>query len=151
MSHRKGRHCSRGERDSSYWLCTNRCGWKRTCSGLIVCWLDQWSPRFPPVPWICETDFLKKLEYNCFTMLCWLLPCNKNQLYVYIDCLPPEPPSHPHPTPLGHYRAPNWAPCAIGQFPTSYLFAHGSVYMSLLLSQFVTPSPSPNLCTEIDF
>ena len=28
----------------------------------------------------------------------------------------------PHPTPLGHRRALSWAPCAIQQLPTSYLF-----------------------------
>ena len=28
----------------------------------------------------------------------------------------------PHPTPLGHHRALSWAPCAIQQVPTSYLF-----------------------------
>ena len=28
----------------------------------------------------------------------------------------------PHPIPLGHHRAPGWAPCVIQQLPTSYLF-----------------------------
>ena len=28
----------------------------------------------------------------------------------------------PHSTPLGHYRAPSWAPCAVQQLVTSYLF-----------------------------
>ena len=27
-----------------------------------------------------------------------------------------------HPTPLGHHRAPSWAPYAVEQLPTSYLF-----------------------------
>ena len=30
-------------------------------------------------------------------------------------------PRFPHPTPLGHHRAPHWAPCAIEQLPVSYL------------------------------
>ena len=38
-----------------------------------------------------------------------------------------EPPSHNHPTPLGH-RSLSWAPCAIQQLPTNYS-VHGSVYM----------------------
>ena len=42
-------------------------------------------------------------------------------------CIPKSPPSWtshppPHPTHLGHHRAPSWAPCAIQQVPTSYLF-----------------------------
>ena len=40
--------------------------------------------------------------------------------HTYIYRLPCEPPSyhHFHPTPLGHHRALNWAPCAIQQVPT---------------------------------
>ena len=50
-------------------------------------------------------------------------PLSKWATYIYI--LPPSgaslwPP--PHPTPLGHHRAPSWAPCAIQHFPTSCLF-----------------------------
>ena len=41
-----------------------------------------------------------------------------------------------HPTPLGHHRAPSWAPCVTQQLPTSCLFAHGSVYVSFLIFQF---------------
>ena len=38
--------------------------------------------------------------------------------------LPLKPPSHlpPHSTPLGHHRAPGWAPCIIRQLPTGCLF-----------------------------
>ena len=57
----------------------------------------------------------KKLEHNCFTILCWLLLYKGvSRLHVYIYTLPLEPPSHPHPhsSPLGHHRAPSWAPCA---------------------------------------
>ena len=31
-------------------------------------------------------------------------------------------PPPPHPNPLGHHRAPSWAPCVVEQCPTSYLF-----------------------------
>ena len=36
-----------------------------------------------------------KLAYNYFTMLCWLLLYNVNQLYVHTDPLPLEPPLIP--------------------------------------------------------
>ena len=39
-----------------------------------------------------------------------------------------------------HRKVPGWAPCVIYQLPTNY-FAHDSVYISMLLSQFVPPSP----------
>ena len=50
-----------------------------------------------------------------------------------------------HPTPLGCYRAPGWAPCVTQQLPTSY-FTYGSIYVLLLL--FSHP-PFPLLCPEV--
>ena len=53
------------------------------------------------------------LQYNCFTMLCYFLLCNKvNQLYLciypHISSLLHLPPSHPpYPTPLGGHKAPS--------------------------------------------
>ena len=41
-----------------------------------------------------------KLAYNYFTMLCWLLLYNVNQLYVHTDPLPLEPPLIPLILPL---------------------------------------------------
>ena len=54
-----------------------------------------------------------------------------------------------HLTLLSHHRAPSWAPYDIQQPPTSYLFTHGSVYMSMLLSvhlllSFTITHPCPN-------
>ena len=44
-------------------------------------------------------------------------------MYTYIPSLLDLPPtSPPHPVHLGHPRALSWAPCAIPQVPTSYLF-----------------------------
>ena len=88
----------------------------------------------------------RKSECNCFTTLHESLLYNEvNQLYVYIYPLPPGSPSHPqpHPTPLGHHRAPSWAPCAMQELPTSFYFTHGSVYMSIPISHFIPPSPFP--------
>ena len=44
-----------------------------------------------------------------------------SQFYVHIYPLPLGPPSL-HPAPLSHHRALSWAPCAMQQLPTSYLF-----------------------------
>ena len=38
-----------------------------------------------------------------------------------------------------HHRAVSWDPSAMQQLPTSIYFTHGSVYTSMLLSQFVLP------------
>ena len=69
-----------------------------------------------------------------------------NQPYVYVCPLPLEPPSHPipHPTPLGRPKALSWAPRAVPQLRTSYLFyTWQSVWTPL--SQFAPPSPSPRV------
>ena len=70
----------------------------------------------------------------------------------WISCMciyPLSPESPSHPTPLGHHRAASWAPCAVQKLPTSYTFTHSSVYMSVLLSQFIPPSPSiPYMCAS---
>ena len=67
----------------------------------------------------------------------------ESTLCVYIP--PPlEPPSHhpTHPLPLGHHRALSWAPWAI-QLPSSYqLYTWWCIYMSMLLSESIPPSPS---------
>ena len=64
-----------------------------------------------------------------------------NHKYTHVP--PPEPVSHfpPHLTPLGCHRAPCWAPCITEQISTCY-FTHSNVYVSMLFSQFVPPSPS---------
>ena len=60
-------------------------------------------------------------------MLCWFLPYTKwiscvcVCIYIYPSPLEP-PPYHPHPTRLGHHRAPSWAPCVTQQLPISSLF-----------------------------
>ena len=64
---------------------------------------------------------------------------NMNWLYVYIDPLLLEPP-------LGHHRAPNWAPCAIRNFPLAVYFTHSIVYMSI---QLLIYHPLPSLCSHI--
>ena len=55
---------------------------------------------------------------------------------------PPQPPTNL--TPLSHPRAPSWASCAVQQLPT-----YGSVYTSVLLSQFVPPAPSRPVSTSL--
>ena len=74
---------------------------------LILCWgflrhcVHQWY--HPLIFFICDIFdfginnliFLKKLEYNCFTVLCWfLLYSIVHQPYVHCP-LPVEPPSPP--------------------------------------------------------
>ena len=45
-----------------------------------------------------------------------------NHKYTYIPPSWTSLPSIPHPTPLGHHRAPGWAPYGIQQLLTSHLF-----------------------------
>ena len=92
------------------------------------------------------------LEYNCFTMVCQFLLYNKvNQLYLniypHISSLLRLPPTLPIP-PLQvvtKYRAD--LPVLCSCFPLAIYFTFGSVYMSMPLSHFVPPSPSP--CPQV--
>ena len=65
---------------------------------------------------------------------------------AYICPLPLEPPSHlpPHPTPLGYHRALDLSSLH-DRLNFNWLsnFTYGNVYVSMLLSQFVPPFPSP--------
>ena len=84
------------------------------------------------ISWVEESGELQSMGFqraghdwahmqNCLTMLCWFLLYNEvNQPYV--PSLLYLPPKSPHPTPLGHHRAPSWVPCAVQHLPTSYLF-----------------------------
>ena len=96
------------------------------------------------------------MEDNLFTILCWFLPSiNINQLSVYIRPLPLEPSSNLlHPTPLGGHRALGWAPCVAqcySKFPLAICFKYGTVYVSVLLTQFNPPSPSHTVSTSLFF
>ena len=91
------------------------------------------------------------LAYNCFTMLCqFLLYKEVNQLYIYIYPLPLGPPSHPG-IPfiqvITEHRAE--LPVLCSRLPLAIYFTYGSVYMSVLISQFIPPSPSPSVSTRL--
>ena len=72
-------------------------------------------------------------------------------VYIYIYPLLLEPPSHfiLHPTPLDCHSAPCQAPFVIQQLSTSYLFYICTVYVSILFSQFVSPSSSHIVSTSL--
>ena len=115
--------------------CSQSPPWKAFFQWGFVGNIFSWFPNF----------FLNVLLVdNCFTVLCWFLPhINMNQPLAYIYPLPLEPPSHLplHPTPLGCLRALVWVPESCSKFPLAIYLTHGSVYASMLLSQFIPPSP----------
>ena len=105
---------------------------------------------FPPI-FIKKIFF--KLQDNFFTMLCqFLLYNNVNQLCVYIYPLPLEHASHtPIPIPAPQVITVHQAqlPVLYNSFPLAIYFIPGNVYMSILFSQFVPPSPSPTGSTSL--
>ena len=60
------------------------------------------------------------LYWSIITSCCVRFRCGMkwiSHMYTYMPSL-----LDPHPTPLGHHRAPSWTPCVTEQLPTSYLF-----------------------------
>ena len=50
-----------------------------------------------------------------------------------------------HPTPLGHHRELNWAPCATEQAPPAPCYTHGRTYVSPNLP-FIPLPLGPHVC-----
>ena len=74
-------------------------------------------------------------------------PAKNKCMYAYV--YPLEPPSHClRSTSLGHHRGAE-LPLLYNSFPLAICFTHGGVYMSMPLSQFIPPSPSP-LCLHVN-
>ena len=96
-------------------------------SSLLASWLNLGQPNYS---WFL---FLK-LEYNCFPVLL-VSGIRPSESAVCIHILPPvlSPFHPPRFAPLGHHRAPSWAPWGIRQLPASY-FTHDSVYICLCYS-----------------
>ena len=97
-------------------------------------------------PKYCLFPLLVLLECNCFTMSCECLLCNVNQLYVtcvpFLESFSPAPPSH---CSRSSQKAEPSSCCLCSSMPQAVCFIHVHVYMSVLLSQFVPPSPSRSL------
>ena len=74
---------------------------------------------------------------------------NQPQVYVYPLLL--EPPSYlpTHPKPLGCRRALDLSSLRNRKFPRAVCFTYGNVYVSVLLSQFVPPSPPLTVTTRL--
>ena len=100
--------------------------------------------------WWCpciESSLVSLKESVCYdecillAKLCLPLPWCKSPIIIHTSTLSWASLPSPYPTPLGHHRAPGWAPCVIELLLISY-FIYGSVYMLMLLSAFVPFFPS---------
>ena len=82
-------------------------------------------------------------------MLHWFLAYNnaiQPQVCPSLSSLPPTPTSRPSRLSQSTARS---SLCEIQQRPTSYLFQYDNAYVSMLLSQFLPPSPSPAVFTDL--
>ena len=93
----------------------------------------------------------ENIAHTCFTLLCEFLLCHElNQLYVYSYRLPFEPPSHASVPPLYIITGPQTElPLLHTSFPLAICFTHGSVYMSIPISQFISSCPSTLVYTSV--
>ena len=90
------------------------------------------------------------LKDNCFTMLCWFLPCvNMNQSQGCICFFPIKAPSQPIPPLYVVTEHQVEFPMIISNFPLAICFTNGNLYISLLLSQFIPPSPAPAMSISL--
>ena len=69
-------------------------------------------------------------------------------LYVSPPC---EPPPHLplYPTPLVVTEYQVELPVLNSNFPSPFSFTYGNMYISMLLSQFIPPSPAPAVCISL--
>ena len=76
-------------------------------------------------------------------MLCWFLPYN-NHKYTYVSSLL-NPPPITNPIPSFYIVTEYWVelPVLYSNFPLPISFTYGDIYVSMLFSQFIPPSPSP--------
>ena len=103
-------------------------------SALRMRWPKYWSFSFSISP---SNEHPRLIS---FRMVSAYISVNQLQVYIYAVCLEPFS-CLPSPTHLGHHRAPVWAPWVHSSFPPAPCFTHGSVYMSVLLRQFIPPAP----------
>lgn len=72
-------------------------------------------------------------------------------IYIYTHDTYPHPlelPSPPHSIPLGHKRAKAELPVLNINFPIAIYFTHSNIYIPMLFSQFVQPSPPHVMSTS---
>ena len=112
----------------------------------------QWLTLFLRGSKITAESLQNHCQYHWPMILWWFLPyINMKWPELYICPLPPESPSclPPHPTPLGCHKPLGFGfPVSYSKFPLAVYFTYGHVYVSMLLSQIIPPSPSP-LCPKV--
>ena len=80
----------------------------------------------------------RKIAVQCCFGVCHTTMWNSHSINISPPCWASVPPTPLYPTPLGHHRSLGWAPVLYSSFPLAIYFAHGSVYMWVLLFQFVS-------------
>ena len=155
-------HCTESEVYPLQPTSSQNMAWKQGKSLVLRNDLFFWIKRTMVWSWcffphfVLFLSFLKNFNWRIIALQCCVGFCNTIQQHesaISIHISPPSctsPPSLPlHPTPLGCHRALGWAPCVIQQLPPAFYFTYVNVYVSMLLSQFVPPSPSSVVSTNL--
>ena len=106
-------------------------------------WSKYWSFNFCISPSSEYSGLMYFLKYSCL-QCCASFCCTTkwlSSMCTHTRSLLDLPLTPPPSTPVGHHRAPSWAPWDIQELPTSW-FTHGRVYTSIPISQFI---PSPHM------
>ena len=89
---------------------------------------------------VCAVFFF--FFWSIGTLQCCVNFCRTMKWISYLYTSIPPSSNSAHPTSLHHHKAP---PVLYNRFPLVIYFPHGSVYLSILLSWFVPPYPSPTV------
>ena len=103
---------------------------------------------------VCIYIYIYIIVLQCCVSFCCtnvsaivLLSCfSRVQLYVYINLLLLRPPSHPPSHPSRSSQSIELSSLCYTAVSHQLSILHGNVYMSMLLSQFISPSSHPNPC-----
>ena len=106
------------------------------------------SPPSPPA--LTSPEGFSLLGVLCSFKIWSIIALQCCESAMCIHTSPPSWTSLPrhHPTHLGHHRERAELPVLYSRFPLASYFTHGSVYMSILISQFIPPFPSPTVSTS---
>ena len=113
---------------------------------LTVTKLVKWQAGMEP-----KQSLLPKLKLFCCHTMTSVQPCSEGAIVG----IPQVPTRLPHPSPPHselQVATKHWfSVSCVTQLPLAIYFTHGNIYVSMLFSQIIPPSPSPTVFKSLFF